>query len=276
MYAEERQQAIVEQARAAGRVEVSALAQQFEVTPETIRRDLTALERHNLLHRVHGGAIPVDRLGFEPGVADRDAVMTAEKDRIAKAALDEVPHEGSIILDAGTTTIRLAKALPTEAELTVVTNGLPIAVALAARPNINVLLLGGRVRGRTMAAVDTWAQRLLAETYVDVAFVGTNGLSAARGLTTPDPTEAAAKKAMVGAARRTVVLAFFDAEEGGLSGARAFVEAAGEQIREEVALNLNLDMVSRNEPTRMDVYGNTSSPELDELNAKHARTSRFR
>lgn len=207
MYAEERQQAIVEQARSEGRVEVAALAQLFDVTTETIRRDLTALERRNLLHRVHGGAIPVERLGFEPGLADRDTVMTAEKERIAKAALRELPEEGAVLIDAGTTTARLAAELPTERELTVVTNALPIAVQLAPRPNITVLLLGGRVRGRTMAAVDTWTQQLLDETYVDVAFVATNGVSVERGLTTPDPTEAAAKRAMVAAARRTVLLA---------------------------------------------------------------------
>lgn len=207
MYAEERQQSIIEMAREAGRVEVAALATHFDVTSETVRRDLTALERRGHLKRVHGGAIPVDRLGFEPAVDARDTVMTAEKERIAKAALDELPDEGAILLDAGTTTVRLARALPAERELTVVTNAIEIATILAPREHVTVLLLGGRVRGRTMAAVDTWTQRLLAETFVDVAFVGTNGLSVERGLTTPDPTEAATKQAMVAAARRTVALA---------------------------------------------------------------------
>ncbi len=207
MYAEERQSRIMELARAAGRVEVASLATELDVTPETVRRDLTTLERHGLLRRVHGGAIPIERLGFEPGVDTRRTVLTAEKERIAKAALDLVPEEGAILLDAGTTTYRLADVLPADRELTVVTNGLDIAVALARRPNLTVLVLGGRVRGRTLAAVDVWALDALRDTFVDVAFMATNGVSVERGLTTPDPTEAAVKRAMIGAARRTVLLA---------------------------------------------------------------------
>jgi DeoR family transcriptional regulator, fructose operon transcriptional repressor len=207
VYAEERQARIMELARSAGRVEVTSLATELDVTPETVRRDLTTLERHGLLRRVHGGAIPIERLGFEPGLDTRRAVMTAEKDRIAKAALELVPEEGSILLDAGTTTARLADVLPVDRELTVVTNALDIGVALARRPNLTVLLLGGRVRGRTLAAVDVWALDALRNTFVDVAFMATNGISVERGLTTPDPTEATVKRAMIGAARRSVLLA---------------------------------------------------------------------
>ncbi|PTL59666.1 DeoR/GlpR family DNA-binding transcription regulator [Paraconexibacter algicola] len=207
MYAEERQAAIVEQARSRGRVEVAGLAQELNVTTETVRRDLSVLERHGVLRRVHGGAIPVERLGFEPGLADRDRAMSDEKERIARAALAEVPAEGAILLDAGTTTARLAEILPAEATLTVVTNSLPIALTLSSRPNLTVLTVGGRIRGRTAAMVDAWALRVLEDTLVDVAFVGTNGLSVERGLTTPDTAEAAVKRAMLRAARHTVVLA---------------------------------------------------------------------
>jgi len=207
MYAEERQQEIVRLARAQGRVDVTALADEFAVTAETIRRDLTTLERAGVLRRVHGGAIPVERIGFEPALATRDAVLTSEKERIAKAALAELPQDGSIILDAGTTTARLAHALPTDRELTVVVNSPVIATALGSRSNLTILLLGGRVRGRTMATVDDWALRPLADLYVDVAFIGTNGASVERGLTTPDPAEAGVKRAMIASARRSVLLA---------------------------------------------------------------------
>jgi DeoR family fructose operon transcriptional repressor len=207
MYAEERQLWIVERARAGGRVEVAALAEELGVTTETVRRDLTTLERHALLRRVHGGAIPIERLGFEPALAARDSVLTAEKERIARLALAELPDEGTILLDAGTTTARLADALPPDRELVVLTNSLPIAMSLSVRPNLTVLMLGGRVRGRTQAAVDAWALQALADSYVDVAFIGTNGISPERGLTTPDTTESAVKRAMIRAARRSVVLA---------------------------------------------------------------------
>ncbi|MFC7531147.1 DeoR/GlpR family DNA-binding transcription regulator [Actinoplanes sp. GCM10030250] len=207
MYAEERQQEIVRRARAEGRVDVVALAETFGVTAETIRRDLTVLERAGVLRRVHGGAIPVERLGFEPALATRDAVLISEKERIAKAALAEVPEDGAIILDAGTTTARLAQLLPADRELTVVVNSPVLAATLGLKPNLTVLLLGGRVRGKTLATVDDWALRPLAEMYVDVAFMGTNGCSVERGMTTPDPGEAAVKRAMIAAARRVVLLA---------------------------------------------------------------------
>src|SRR5690348_17539501 len=203
MYAEERQQAILAKARAQGRVDVVGLANELAVTTETVRRDLTVLERAGVVRRVHGGAIPVERLGFEPAVAARDAVMTGEKERIAKAALAELPNEGSVVIDAGTTTGRLVEALPMDRELTVVVNSPVLAASLASRPNITVLMLGGRVRGRTLATVDAWALAPLAQLYVDVAFMATNGISTARGLTTPDLAEAAVKHAMIVAARRT-------------------------------------------------------------------------
>lgn len=207
MYAEERQAAIVSRARAAGRVEVAELADTFDVTPETVRRDLTALEKAGMLRRVHGGAILVDVLGYEPALAVRESVHTVEKERIARAAVAEIPEDGAIAIDAGSSTHRLAELIPADRELTVVTNGLPIASLLSTRTNLTVHLVGGRVRARTLATVDDAAIEFLHNVYVDVAFLGTNGISVSRGLTTPDRSEAAVKRALVRAARRTVVLA---------------------------------------------------------------------
>jgi DeoR family transcriptional regulator, fructose operon transcriptional repressor len=206
MYAEERQQYILDSARAAGRVEVNTLAEALDVTPETVRRDLTILAQHGVLRRVHGGAILVERLGFEPGLEVRAERYVAEKERISKAALAHLPDEGTVLLDGGTTTLRLAEQLPHDRELTIVTNSLPIAVLVTKAPNLSLYLLGGRVRGRTLAAVGSWVTNALHDVFVDVAFIGTNGLSVTRGLSTPDQSEAAAKRAMINAARRSVVL----------------------------------------------------------------------
>lgn len=208
MYAAERQQEIIRIARRDGRVDVAELAQLLAVTTETVRRDLTRLERQGHLRRVHGGALPVERLRLEPDVAERAVAMTEEKQRIGKRALAELPDDGgSILLDAGTTTAQLAEALPDDRDLTVVTNSLPTALNLASRPRLTVHTLGGRVRPRTLAQVDRWALRALAELSVDVAFMAANGVSVAQGLTTPDPAEASVKEAMVTSARRVVLLA---------------------------------------------------------------------
>ncbi len=207
MYAPERHQQILAAARAEGRVDVSELSRSLSVTPETVRRDLTVLERHGLVRRVHGGAIPVERFGYEPAIADREGRFAAQKERIAKLALEELPEGGSVIIDAGTTTIRLAELLPVDRELTVVTHALPIATLLATRPNISLHLLGGSVRGRTLAAVGEWTLRALDDIYADVAFLGMNGVTVGQGLTTPDLAEAHVKRALVRSARRVVVLA---------------------------------------------------------------------
>jgi DeoR family fructose operon transcriptional repressor len=207
VYAAERQQAILTAARADGRVEVSALADALQVTPETVRRDLTALERLGALRRVHGGALPVERLELEPTLAARREHLADEKSRIAARALAELPVEGTVLLDAGSTTQALAERFPQDRELTVVTNSIAIAATLLGHPGVELYLLGGRIRPRTGAAVGTWASSALAEVAVDVAFLGTNGFSVSRGMTTPDQAEAVAKRAMVSSARRSVVLA---------------------------------------------------------------------
>lgn len=207
MYAAERQEQILARARTLGRVEVATLAKELGVTPETIRRDLSALEKAGALRRAHGGAIPVERLAsFEPEISSRKAIMAAEKARIAKAALDEIPDRGTIFIEAGSTPGALAELLP-DRPLTVVTTGLSVATTLTKRPRLTVLMVGGRIRGRTLAAVDDWAIRDLSSVRVDVAFLGTNGFSAEDGLTTPDVAEAAIKRAALSIGRRTILLA---------------------------------------------------------------------
>ncbi|MFE3584974.1 DeoR/GlpR family DNA-binding transcription regulator [Streptomyces vinaceus] len=206
MYGPERRQEILRLAREAGRIDVLSLADRFQVTAETVRRDLKALDRAGLVRRVHGGAIPAGRLGFEPDLTERETTRADEKDRIAAAALAEIPGGGSVVLDAGSTVARLAAALPVDAALTVVTHALPVAARLADHAGIDLHLVGGRVRHRTLAAVDAWALRAYAEIRADVAFLAAGGFSA-HGLFTPDLAEAAVKRAAMTAARRVVLLA---------------------------------------------------------------------
>lgn len=207
MYAPERHQRIMERLAQTGRLAVVDLANDLGVAVETVRRDLSHLERQGLLRRVHGGVIPLPQSTLERTVLTRASEMVDAKHAIASAALDEVPTKGSLIVDAGTTTGHLVSILPSDRELTVVTNHLPHAVALADRPGITTLLLGGRVRATTLATVDDWSTSALAEIVADVVFLGTDGISESRGLTTPDRSESGIKRAMIRAARRVVVLA---------------------------------------------------------------------
>jgi len=187
MHQHERHNLIVSRARAATRIEVSALAEEMDVTPETVRRDLTVLER--------------------PTLDVRSGHRAADKQRIAQAALAFVPEAGTILLDAGTTTIGVAEGLPREGELNVLTNSLPVAAVIARRPDLSLYVLGGRVRSRTQATIGSWGLGPLRDVHIDVAFIGTNGLSLTAGLTTPDQAEAATKQAMMAAAAQVVVLA---------------------------------------------------------------------
>jgi DeoR family transcriptional regulator, fructose operon transcriptional repressor len=208
VYAEERQQAIADLVAQRGRLSVNALAAQYDVTTETVRRDLSVLERAGVLRRVHGGAVPAAALtALESKVGDRDLAHADQKDRIARRAVGLLPPSGgSVLLDAGTTTARLAMLVPRGLLLTVVTNAVPIAARLAGSASVDLHLLPGRVRPTTHAAVGEDTVAALGRLRADVAFIGTNGLSVGHGLSTPDHAEAAAKHAMVTGAHRVVAL----------------------------------------------------------------------
>ncbi len=205
-YADQRKNHILDRLLSNGRVDAMEVAESLGVTGETIRKDLIALERQGLLRRVHGGAVPVQSLAFEPAVETRTQ-LASEKTRIAQAALNHLPARGSVLIDAGSTTAKLVELFPGDRDLTVYTNTVPLAMSLLTRPRLTVFTLGGRLRNVTFAEVGDWAVRALAEINVDVAFLGTNGISMTRGLTTPDPAEAAVKRLMLDCAAKRVLLA---------------------------------------------------------------------
>ena len=209
LYPEERQQAIASLVMSRGRASVAELAEAYAVTTETVRRDLAVLDRAGVVHRVHGGAVPARVLHVvESGVNERESTRTNYKDAIARAAADFFPRAGaSVLFDAGTTTARVAALLPADRELMVVTYSIPIAARVSTMPTVTVQLLGGRVRGLTQAAVGEQALRVLDTLRVDIAFIGTNGISVAHGLSTPDGEEAAVKRAMVRSANYVVAVA---------------------------------------------------------------------
>ncbi len=209
LYPEERQQAIATLVAERGRIAVTAVAERFGVTTETVRRDLAVLERGGMLRRVHGGAVPAGALTLvEPGLGERHGTRSEAKRAIAAAALELLPGaDGSILLDGGTTTAALAEILPGDRRLLAVTSSVPIAARLSAAAGLTLHVLGGRVRGVTQCAVGETTVRVLADLRVDVAFLGANGISSRHGFTTPDEAEASVKRAMVRAGQRVIVLA---------------------------------------------------------------------
>jgi DeoR family fructose operon transcriptional repressor len=218
MYATERHQHIADTIGRVGRVSVAGLARDFGVTTETIRRDLDALEHAGRLRRVHGGAVPAEQSALaESSLDERLGHRSEQKDAIARAAIALVPptFRGSVLLDSGSTTGRLAELLVTWSpdhpgeRLDLSTNSIPLAARLhaAANPHLRLRILGGAVRGLTGAAVGPTTITQLGDIRPDLAFVGANGVSADFGFSTPDETEASAKAAMVHSARRVVVLA---------------------------------------------------------------------
>lgn len=208
MYAEERQQEMARHVAEHGRLSVNELAERYAITTETVRRDLTALERLGLVRRVHGGAVAAAALAaLESALVERDSANTEAKDRIARAAAGYVVGPtATVLFDAGSTTARIAAVLPVDVRVTAFTHALPVASRLSTAPQVEVHLLPGRVRSTTQAAVGADTVAALDHLRADLAFVGTNALSP-RGLTTPDPDEAATKRAVIGSARQVVVVA---------------------------------------------------------------------
>lgn len=209
VYASERRTALARKLRADGRVSVPDAAREFGVSGETVRRDLAALERHGVARRVHGGAVARTSVqAVELDLVERESRQSGQKQAIAVAALAFLPDAGgSIIVDAGTSTAALVDHLPTDLPLVAVTHGVVTAAQLARSTSIDLHVLGGHVRDATGAAVGSGTVEAYGQIGADVAFVGANGISPERGLTTADFAEAAVKRAVVAAARRTVVLA---------------------------------------------------------------------
>jgi len=208
MEADERRRQILVRARSDGTVHVGSLADALHVAPETVRRDLRQLAERGMLQRVHGGAHPVESVGYESNLAHRSTSLTAEKARIALAAVARLDEAESVYIDEGITPKFVAEAVAHALQpgdtLTVVTSSLLTAGVLAESPGVTVVVLGGRLRGLTMGTVGHWATGMLQELVIDLAFLGANGISRQHGLTTPDPAVAAVKAAVVESARRRI------------------------------------------------------------------------
>lgn len=206
MYAPQRHRTILDQLAASGRVSVAELAEQLQVTTETIRRDLDGLAERSLLLRVHGGGVAPETVA-EPDRGTRSALHVSAKRRIAERAAALLPADAAapVLLDAGTTTAALVPHLAGRTG-PILTNDPAIAQACLDVEGLTVHLLPGRLRAETRSAVGPATVEALERLRPALAILGCNGMDE-EGFWTPDPDEGAVKTMMADRADRRVVLA---------------------------------------------------------------------
>ncbi|MEV7095383.1 DeoR/GlpR family DNA-binding transcription regulator [Amycolatopsis sp. NPDC051045] len=201
----ERRELLLGRLAADGKVLAKDVAAELGVSEDSIRRDLRDLAAAGLCQRVYGGALPVS-----PAVADyatRTAIAVDGKDRVAAAAADLVRPGSTVILDGGTTTLAVAKALPHDLDATVVTHSPTVAVALLEHRGIEVFLLGGRLFRHSAVTCGAAAAEAAQAISADVFLLGVTGVHPEAGLTTGDADEAAMKRTLARRAADTYVLA---------------------------------------------------------------------
>lgn len=206
MLNEERRRAILEILNREGRVLVLDLAGRFETSQVTIRKDLETLHAHGMIHRTHGGALPAREGALEdPTLREKAKLHHKEKLRIAGAAAGMVQEGQVVILDSGTTTTEIARALRKFRNLTIVTNAVNIATELSGTA-VEVILTGGTLRKNSFSLVGPIAEETLHRLHADLLFLGVDGFDVHYGLSTPNLLEAKVNRVMVEIAKRKVVV----------------------------------------------------------------------
>jgi DeoR family transcriptional regulator, fructose operon transcriptional repressor len=185
---------------------VEDLRQILDVSPMTVRRDLQRLEGEGLARRTHGGAVVADSSG-ERGFSERTTVGLSQKRAIGRAAAGFVRDGQTIVLDAGTTTLEIARQLASRSGITVLTNSVRVLDALGGRSEIGVVCTGGTLKHRELALVGPVAEAMLAERRPDLAFCSAAGFSPAAGATDYEEAEVTIKRAMMRSARRKYLVA---------------------------------------------------------------------
>lgn len=208
MLASQRQAAIARLVRETGGVRVTELTELFRVSDMTIRRDLDALAREGVVHKVHGGAtLAAGSRVDEPGFEAKATRQLEEKEAIAAVAASLVRPGTAIAIGAGTTTYAFARAISSIAELTIVTNSLRVADVLAAQAPATTVILTGGVRTPSDALVGPVADLTIRSLHFDTLFIGCHGMSPDAGLTAPSLAESETNRGFLHAARSVVLLA---------------------------------------------------------------------
>jgi DeoR family transcriptional regulator, fructose operon transcriptional repressor len=202
-----RHDAIVDAVNSASTVSTDELVQLLGVSAETVRRDLALLEERGAIRRVHGGAATVQGRGEEASYTERAGTHHRAKAEMARRAADLLESGQTIVIDIGTSAVEVARAIPTGWHGTVATPSLLVAVELAGRPGVDVLVSGGRVRSGDLACSNAHAKTMFAGLYADIAFIGSGAVDASAGLTDYHLDEVDVRHTILANSARSYILA---------------------------------------------------------------------
>lgn len=226
LLAEERKKTILDECNQFGKVKVVNLARRFQVSEETIRRDLDLLERQGKLKRVYGGAVRKSYDDGEPPYQMRQGLHSMAKQAIGQAAAQLLKDGDTVVIDTGTTMLELAKAIQRRKRLTIITNSLPVAAVLTESLNQqrfsgSVIMLGGEVNAQQQAISGSYSARMLEPFAVDKAFISIGGISLLGGISDYDLNESLLSRVMIKIAKEVIVLS-----DHSKIGVRAFCQIA--------------------------------------------------
>lgn len=204
----ERQNMIIKYVNNQKGISVSKLSEKLKVSKNTIRRDLSILEEKGLLRKTHGGAVPLLDLEFkDSSYNSRQTEYHKEKMRIGKLASELIDNNSVIYLDAGTTTLEIARNLGKDKNLTVCTTSIDIASELISKDNITTFVTGGIGNKDTRAFIGPQAEKALENFHVDITFLSTAGISFSKGLTSSNVFEPGIKRAAIFSGKKVIVVA---------------------------------------------------------------------
>lgn len=204
--AAERRSYAIRQLNDQGHLSVSNLSEELDVSTVTIRKDLQYLEDRNLLIRTHGGAIRPDHYAYDLSLDEKAKRHEAEKKRIGRKAADLVADKDTLVIDSGTTAMQVVRNLDGKKDLTAATGSVHIARELLRLSEVNVLMLGGRLRRTSASAVGHYAEQMMREHSFRKFFLAVDGFDVDYGLTTTNDSEAHLNRLMVESSEETIAI----------------------------------------------------------------------
>lgn len=203
----DRHEYILKKLRENNKVTILELCEDMKVSNVTIRKDLKLLEEKNLLFRIKGGASMNNPYAVDKPILVKEYINSEEKNKIARAAVEMIKDNDSILIGSGTTAYAVAKMLSPSHRLTVITPALKVALELCNKPNIEVLQLGGLIRPNSSSVAGQYAMRILDDVSCGILFLGVDGIDLEFGITISNLTEATLNQKMLHTSQNVVILA---------------------------------------------------------------------